>query len=560
MLNKKLIFCCGFAISSLFCARAFAAPVVTTTKDCIVVTVKGDAGVPVTVTMSDDKSQIIGLSQGIFSGDGKYAFSFDYPKNSGEYTFCVNSHRYSAMQTALYYQTDEDEREALYREFTETADIQAFYIKNEIKLSVNMREESDYYALSDKAAVYAYISANKSRVGDFYGIAGIFNEAVEVQSEKEHRQSLEKEVIDELNNAKTADEKKSIITKRNDVLEFDIAYELGYKKLSGSKYIKEFKAVMDSLSDLPYDMEKVRGIFDENVLVQSFNISSAREAQQLISHYSDIFSSLNTSNYAKLHDVDRAKVLNNVLEKCPYKRAYEISDAVMSETEKIKTNDKGGKNTGGGGGGGGGSNGAGVITGAAPQNPQKPIISEKPFDDIDSVSWAKQAIEKLYELKIVNGTGERKFGPHENVTREQFVKMLMGVIGEEAISGVSSFGDVSDNQWYTGYIEKAKMLGIATGNSDNNFGVGESITREDMAVLIYRAVKVKNINLPGGNSAVFTDGEQISDYAKEAVLKLSGAEIINGFDDNTFKPRNTATRAQAAKLLCHIYELSGGAV
>ena len=75
-----------------------------------------------------------------------------------------------------------------------------------------------------------------------------------------------------------------------------------------------------------------------------------------------------------------------------------------------------------------------------------------------------------------------------------------------------------------------------------------------------RVVKVKNINLPGGNSAVFTDGEQISEYAKEAVLKLSGAEIINGFDDNTFKPRSTATRAQAAKLLCHIYELSGGAV
>ncbi|MBP3360845.1 MAG: S-layer homology domain-containing protein [Clostridia bacterium] len=561
MINKKIVCCLGYIMTILMCTQAFAATGVTTTSDGIVITAGGDAGVPVTITMTRDAdAELIGLLQGIFNDEGKCDFVFDYPARSGAYTFSINSHRYAALETAPYYQTDEAERETIYSEFVRSDDLRSFYEANEIKLSINMQESSDYYGLTDKAAVYGCISENKISVTEFYGIAEIFNKAVEIQKEKENQASLDRDAIDALNNA-AVEGKRAVIESCNDRFGFDITYELGYRKLTNAAYAEQFRRVMESLVNLPYDITKVREMFDRNILIQSFNISGAKEAESLIAHYAGFFEELNTTNYKNLHDIDRTTALNAVLAKCPYTDITAIIANLKNEIGKINTTSKGnGTGRGGGSGGGGSYSGVGVVTGEISSTGATPSTESKPFDDIDHISWAKDSVEKLYALNIVSGTGDRTFSPDANVTREQFVKMLIGVIGEEAADGNGDFGDVLPNQWYSGYIAKAKQLGIAMGDEKNNFGVGENITREDLAVLIYRAAKLKGVNLPADKTVIFADSAQVSDYAKEAVLRLSAAGVINGFDDNTFRSKNTATRAQAAKLLYGVYVLLGGAV
>ena len=83
------------------------------------------------------------------------------------------------------------------------------------------------------------------------------------------------------------------------------------------------------------------------------------------------------------------------------------------------------------------------------------------------------------------------------------------------------------------------------------FGTGRNITRQDMAVMTYNALKPKNTEA----EYEFADNDDISDYAIQSVFELAALNVINGFDDNSFRPRQTATRAQAAKIICSVLDL-----
>ena len=128
---------------------------------------------------------------------------------------------------------------------------------------------------------------------------------------------------------------------------------------------------------------------------------------------------------------------------------------------------------------------------------------------------------------------EGQFNPSGSITREQFCKMVVQLFG------------VLD------YITSAINAGYIQGQSGEYFGVGESIMRQDMATILYRALGNRN------SSAVlnFTDTDSIAPYAKDAVSELVGLNIINGYEDGTFKPRGTATRAEAAKMIWGVYNL-----
>ena len=116
----------------------------------------------------------------------------------------------------------------------------------------------------------------------------------------------------------------------------------------------------------------------------------------------------------------------------------------------------------------------------------------------------------------------------------------------------SIFEDVASDSWCSPYIIAAYNAGLIKGYSDTQFGVGNMITREDMAVIIHRALGSLGLTLKNGNKADFTDSSEISDYASDAVDALTAGGIMNGMGDGTFKSKNSATRAMAAK---HIYEL-----
>lgn len=215
----------------------------------------------------------------------------------------------------------------------------------------------------------------------------------------------------------------------------------------------------------------------------------------------------------------------------------------------------------GGSGGSGGSSGGGIKnaeyseTYTKPDTPEK--INKNIFDDIDDVGWAVEAIIELAQKGIILGKGDRLFYPNDNITREEFVKIIVKTFFENAEVSDKSFDDVSDGEWYAEFVKKACGEGIINGIGENIFGTGMNITREDMAVIAYRTAlksgKMKESERVSG--FIFADDEQISDYAKTAVYALYDAGIINGVSEDEFAAKDYLTRAQAAKIIYGIYSL-----
>ena len=213
--------------------------------------------------------------------------------------------------------------------------------------------------------------------------------------------------------------------------------------------------------------------------------------------------------------------------------------------------------SGSGGGGGGASGGsvpmASTVPGFIETVPQEEKETETVvmFNDVPTTHWAFDAITTLKEAGIINGDGTGNFNPSDYVTREQFVKMLVELLGIETNVNVISFEDVNSSMWYAPYINSAVNAGIVNGISDVEFGVGSKIKREDMAVMMYRIIKDKKFD----NSEVdFADDNEISDYAKQAVYEIRSAGIIEGYN-NEFNPKDSLTRAEAATVLVRFMEL-----
>ncbi|MBE7019166.1 MAG: hypothetical protein E7413_04755 [Ruminococcaceae bacterium] len=178
------------------------------------------------------------------------------------------------------------------------------------------------------------------------------------------------------------------------------------------------------------------------------------------------------------------------------------------------------------------------------------------FDDMGEALWAQDMVHELAAKGIISKNEERMFRPMDSVTREEYVKMLVTVIGSHKADAKSTLSDVSADHWATSYIATAQQLGIVQGNADGTFGLGQRITRQDMAVMLYRTFQVLGIDLPEGTNE-FTDSNDIASYAKAAVSALEKQGIINGMGDGTFAPANNATRAQSAKVIYSMMEVLG---
>ncbi|CAH1221754.1 hypothetical protein PAECIP111892_05037 [Paenibacillus auburnensis] len=172
------------------------------------------------------------------------------------------------------------------------------------------------------------------------------------------------------------------------------------------------------------------------------------------------------------------------------------------------------------------------------------------FSDLAAVPWAQASIEALAARGIVQGTVTEIFSPTRNVTRAEFLSMLLTAMDLDAATAPSTFSDVREGAWYAGPVAAAEQLGIVQGQGDGTFGVNAPITRQDMAVMIYKAAQAAKLTLNSSQSSVsFTDLSVISGYALEAVTLLTEGGLISGMGDGTFAPQNNATRAQAAVII-----------
>lgn len=172
------------------------------------------------------------------------------------------------------------------------------------------------------------------------------------------------------------------------------------------------------------------------------------------------------------------------------------------------------------------------------------------FDDMQNHTWACEAVNYLFDNDIVNGVSDFSFAPSNNITREQFTKLICEAF---AVGGIPNnqveFSDVDKNAWYYSYIQRMASNGLINGVDNGIFGVGSDITRQDMAVIMYRVGESRGIFSSVNSKNSFVDNSSISDYALGAVNALKEYGILKGDETGCFNPKASATRAESAQMI-----------
>ncbi len=215
--------------------------------------------------------------------------------------------------------------------------------------------------------------------------------------------------------------------------------------------------------------------------------------------------------------------------------------------------------SGGGSSGGGISSGSGnssiVLSGITSTTESNESGEASAFSDVNDKMWSYKYINMLREKGIVSGDGGM-FCPKNNITREEFATMLYKCSPTEPELKEIAFSDMDETHWAYEFVKKLFSGGIISGMSENEFGTGVNITRQDASVMICRVLEKTHTDLKE-YELKFADADSVSDYAKEYVAKLTGTGIINGRDDNTFAPKDLLTREEAAKMMCVLVSLIG---
>lgn len=180
----------------------------------------------------------------------------------------------------------------------------------------------------------------------------------------------------------------------------------------------------------------------------------------------------------------------------------------------------------------------------------------KTFGDLQSVPWAKQAIDAMASRDVIKGTAENSFSPEDSIKRADFIALLVRALELNGTGkNEATFSDVQKTDYYYDELEIAKELGIAKGYEDNTFKPNSNISRQDMMVLTVRALAAAGKQIEGSGALDgFPDHAGISDYAKESVAIMVKYGILDG-KDGRIAPNDPLTRAEAAVILYRIWNL-----
>lgn len=167
------------------------------------------------------------------------------------------------------------------------------------------------------------------------------------------------------------------------------------------------------------------------------------------------------------------------------------------------------------------------------------------FGDVPQTSWFADAVKYVSENKLMNGTSTTAFSPNENMSRAMLATVLYRMSGETAEAG-SSFGDVSSSAYYAVAVNWASSKGIVNGTGTDAFSPNASITREQLAAMLYRYAGEPSVS---ADLSAYTDAVSISPYAEKAVEWCVAKGILSGKSATRLAPQDTATRAECAAML-----------
>lgn len=179
---------------------------------------------------------------------------------------------------------------------------------------------------------------------------------------------------------------------------------------------------------------------------------------------------------------------------------------------------------------------------ATPSPSPKPW--ENPFPDVKDSEWYIKAVEFVCMNGLMSGYTNGRFGPNDTLTRAQFAQIIYNKEGRPPAEG-AKFSDVT-NGWYADAVNWAAAEGIVAGIGGSKFAPDLPITRQDLAVMLWRYAGRPE---PGKNELDFNDSDRVSGYAWKALCWASENGIVSGRENGVLDPKGNATRAEAAQMV-----------
>ena len=184
-------------------------------------------------------------------------------------------------------------------------------------------------------------------------------------------------------------------------------------------------------------------------------------------------------------------------------------------------------------------------------------VQSLPFTDVTAGAWYYEAVEYVYENGLMQGTAPTVFQPSGTTTRAMIVQILYNKEGKPDAAYSGAYTDVAEDKWYTPAVEWASGEGIVSGNGNGTFAPNDSVTREQMAIMLYNYAAYAGYDTSArGDVSVFSDGASVHDWAAEAMSWAVGVGVLRGSNDK-LNPLGTATRAEVAQVLTNFETIFG---
>lgn len=322
-----------------------------------------------------------------------------------------------------------------------------------------------------------------------------------------------------------------------------------------TKYVKDVKGTADFAERLakaqaPITIDEIREYIYESAVLATIadETKTVTEIEDLIFEYDETgeyFDDVKTTAYNRLDGDIQAKVFDEFIH-VSYEDCEEAVETLNDLIDYDWSEDSGsGSSSSSNKGGSRGT--VSLPNSLVAEN--NAATDEKGFTDLAGFEWAEEAIADLAERGIVNGKADGIYAPNDNVTRAEFIKMVISAMGVDLGGAENAFADVAQDAWYAPYVAAAYRNAIVLGDENGNFYPEAPITREDMVTILYRVVDAEE---GVGRVEKFTDAAQVSDYAKDAVGYFASKNIVTGMGDGSFAPKNNATRAETAVIIYRI--------
>ncbi len=188
------------------------------------------------------------------------------------------------------------------------------------------------------------------------------------------------------------------------------------------------------------------------------------------------------------------------------------------------------------------------------KEPEKETFNENIFADVKKDDWHYEAVKYVFENNLMQGTG-KGFEPESKMSRAMLVTVLYRIANPDKNSVNHNFADVPAGEWYSDAIAWASECDIVNGISETEFAPDSDVSREQMAVIVYRFAKMQGYDVSANTDIdIFEDANEVSEWAKDAIKWASDRNIINGTSAVALSPKNPATRAQVATILMRFCE------